>query len=267
MELLERGPVSYTSTLTAAKTFARSGKVNRLDVVPGHAVCQMSAGPTGQLAVRLSLPPIGPEAWQRIANQLAAKAQYAARLLAGELPDDLAELVSGQGETLLPGCFEDVHIELAVPHAAPEEVAAIPRCKYAVVAWMLLVEHVDTDPLSLIEFRGLPRELLLQTVSHQSGGGAPASSAGSSPAPANADASEDVLMRGPASLAEPPLDPERFWGFSVSVSPAGLPARPPVSLAVLKRLGLPDFAPAPRALWHGLARAYPSHARAESEQD
>jgi uncharacterized Zn finger protein len=104
--------------------------------------------------VRLRLPVVPDEDWARILAALSTRAGYAARMLAGELPEEVEQVFESEGASLLPA-----------PHARLVAECTCPDwenpCAHAAAVCYLLAEELDREPFSLLEWRGRGREEVL----------------------------------------------------------------------------------------------------------
>ncbi len=182
---------------------------------------------------RLGLKALPPAAMKRALSAMAARARFAADLLAGRIPDDVETAFGGTGRTLLPAHADEVVVSCTCDAPLP--------CVHVGAAAVLLGDALADDPFLVFMLRGLPREELLAGLQRARsrptrGVGAPAPRA---EAPEEARRSEEPPEPLPASVLE---KPESFYR----------PAEPPSALrtvfappehpeAVLTRLGPPPL--------------------------
>jgi uncharacterized Zn finger protein len=95
--------------------------------------------------------------WRRIERALAAEALHAARLLAGDLPEDLDRTLAGFGLSLFPTDLSEIAMECSCPGWA-RPCAHLAATSYA------LAESFDTDPFGILAWRGRTREELLDNL-------------------------------------------------------------------------------------------------------
>lgn len=102
---------------------------------------------------RVGLKPLPAAALRRALSSMAARARFAADLLAGRIPDDVEAAFSGTGRTLLPAKADEVTVACTCDAPLP--------CVHAGAAAVLLGDALAEDPFVVFLLRGLPREELL----------------------------------------------------------------------------------------------------------
>ena len=151
--------------------------------------------------------------WERVQAALAEQALFTAKLLAGEMPQDIEQVFKGVGLSLFPERLRDLETDCSCPDYSNP-------CKHIAAVYYLLGEEFDRDPFLLFQMRGITREELL---SHLTAAG---------PTEAETEGAEAVA-------AEPlSADTTLFWsGAPLPDDPFGEVKAPPVAAALLKRLG------------------------------
>ncbi len=136
------------------RSYARRGQVVDLHVGPGVVVATVQGSREAPYAVRLRMPVVPEGDWDRIVAALVARAGYAARMLAGELPHEVEEVFDAEGGSLFPA-----------PHARLVTECTCPDwenpCKHVAAVCYLLAEEFDRDPFSLLAWRGRGRDEVL----------------------------------------------------------------------------------------------------------
>ncbi|MER5457756.1 hypothetical protein ABT008_23560 [Micromonospora sp. NPDC002389] len=279
LEVLES--FALGTRLTRGRAYARAGQVVRLDVHPGRVDAVVQGSRPRPYQVRVAFPPFPAGLWTRIETELAAQAFFSARLLAGDLPAELEELLATLGAPLFPAAVTDLEQHCSCPDAA------VP-CKHLAATFYLLAEAFDADPFALLHWRGRSRDDLLARLRELRGTptgsvhvgeppgatatarqtGTPTAGTPTADGPA-ANGAADRSSGGDAGLPAagaarvltdlpaPPLAEtvDRFW-----LPPVPLPDRPP-SLAsrpdlLLRQLGAPAPAIGGPGLAERLRQAY-----------
>jgi uncharacterized Zn finger protein len=156
------------------------------------------------------------EEWTRAVEALASQALFAAKLLAGEMPENIEDAFASIGLPLFPSSTR----ELEMACSCPDEV--VP-CKHIAALYYVLAERLDEDPFLLFRWRGKSRELLLREIRRRRA----------------AEASGRPAVRAEASLEE---SMDHFWKLGEGFDAITIVVEPPaVSASLLKRLGLPEF--------------------------
>ncbi|MFG1651898.1 SWIM zinc finger family protein [Micromonospora sp. NPDC049275] len=256
LEVLES--FALGTRLTRGRSYARAGQVLRLDIAPGRVTAQVQGSRPRPYEVSIALAAFPAALWTRIEDELAGQAFFSARLLAGDLPDELEELFVAAGAPLFPAAVDELTQRCNCPDFA------VP-CKHLAATFYLLAEAFDADPFELLHWRGRSRADLLDGLRARR---AEATGATVPPGPSTPDAvpsvvdAVDVLppvgaARALAGLAATPLAEavDRFWA-----APVPLPDRPPRLATgpdlLLRQLGPPAPAIGGPGLLERLRRAY-----------
>ncbi|MEV4822986.1 SWIM zinc finger family protein [Micromonospora sp. NPDC049274] len=256
LEVLES--FALGTRLTRGRSYARAGQVLRLDIAPGRVTAQVQGSRPRPYEVSIALAAFPAALWTRIEDELAGQAFFSARLLAGDLPDELEELFVAAGAPLFPAAVDELTQRCNCPDFA------VP-CKHLAATFYLLAEAFDADPFELLHWRGRSRADLLDRLRARR---AEATGTAVPPGPSRPDAvpsvvdAVDVLppvgaARALAGLAATPLAEaaDRFWA-----APVPLPDRPPRLATgpdlLLRQLGPPAPAIGGPGLLERLRRAY-----------
>ena len=152
-------------------------------------------------------------------DALAGQALFAARLLAGEMPEDIEEVFTAVSVSLFPARASDLETDCSCPDWSNP-------CKHTAAVYCLLGEEFDRDPFLLFTLRGMTREELLAGL------------AASTPDTAGTANSDSSGADTPIQAREPlSADPAAFWpGLPIPDDLFGEVRRPPVSAALPRRL-------------------------------
>ncbi|MGI5177675.1 SWIM zinc finger family protein [Dactylosporangium sp. CA-152071] len=188
--------------LTRGRNYARAGQVLSLTVEPGEVAAVVQGSRPTPYQVSIALQVFGDDVWGRVEAALAAEALGAAKLLAGELPPHVEDVFADADAPLFPSRVYDLAMRCSCPDAA------VP-CKHLAAAFYLLAERFDADPFQILLWRGRGRETLLANLRALRTGTAAVAATATATGPA-----EPVLTgaaRVLADMAEPEVEPERFW--------------------------------------------------------
>jgi uncharacterized Zn finger protein len=153
--------------LTRGKNYARRGQVLGIDVEPGAVAARVQGSRATPYRVRVGVRPFGKADWNRVVEALADNAWYLAKLLAGEMPEDVEELFTGLGLPLFPASADELTMDCSCPDWG------VP-CKHIAAVFYLLAEAFDEDPFLILAWRGRERTELLDTLSALRSGVVPA---------------------------------------------------------------------------------------------
>ncbi len=152
LDLLESFGIG--SRLERGREYARSGQVVELDVEPGIALAKVQGSRFTPYRVRIRPPVFSEHQWRRAEKAIAARALTLARLLAGEMPSDIEEVLAATKLALLPSSYEELRASCTCPDEANP-------CKHTAAAYYVLAESFDDDPFALFMLRGRTKEELL----------------------------------------------------------------------------------------------------------
>ena len=220
----------WESRLQRGRRYARAGQVLSIDLAPGRVEARVQGSRPRPYRVSIQIPPLDDAAWERVIEALAGRAIFAARLLAGEMPQDIEEAFAAAGASLFPTSARDVRTRCSCPDWANP-------CKHIAAVYYLLGEAFDRDPFVIFRLRGRTQEEIVAALRARR-----AAASAAEPAPEVAEAA----VATPQPESDPPLEAclDRYWlpGEPLGDMPFTI-SRPEVPLALLKRLGEPPFWP------------------------
>lgn len=143
METLHMG-----ARIGRGRQYATGGNVRDIYVAPGLATATVKGGAPEPYRCEILCETVEEDARGALAKELRARPMLLARLLAGELPEDVELRFKIAGCPLLPSQAAQLKARCSCPDGAT-------FCKHAAAALFLLGELFDVDPLYLLEFRGI----------------------------------------------------------------------------------------------------------------
>jgi uncharacterized Zn finger protein len=135
--------------LARGRTYARAGQVTSLQVDREGVMATVQGSRPQPYTVSIRLTHLTDAEWQRVIDAMAAEALYAARLLSGEMPEEIEDLFSNSavGCSLFPTDARDLHTRCSCPDLANP-------CKHIAAVYYLLGERFDEDPFLMFLLRG-----------------------------------------------------------------------------------------------------------------
>lgn len=227
------------SRLNRGRDYAKKGHVLSIQIDEGQVTARVQGSRPKPYDVEVHMQMLPEADWSRVAAQLAKQAVFSARLLAGEMPDDIEEIFEEEGLSLYPGAEGDLQSKCSCPDNANP-------CKHTAAVYLLLGEEFDRDPFLLFALRGLRREKLLAMIEKQ----LPLA------AHAEGESAVDEKVEEPKQLLPP--DPDVYWKGAVRLPEEvmGDVTPPPASAALPRRLGSFPFWQGQRPLIDALEPIY-----------
>ncbi len=204
--------------LGRGRSYARGGQVLSIDIEKGKVKAKVQGSRPKPYDITIQVKSLSAADWKKLTKALAGQAIFTAKLLAGEMPQDIEEAFRKVKLSLFPEKLNDLATKCSCPDWSNP-------CKHIAAVYYLLGEEFDRDPFLLFKLRGLSREELIEELGRA---GAAKKSVPEDSAPAEEAA---------APPAEPlPTDPAGFWDgkefpgdlfgeVQISPVPAALPRR------------------------------------------
>src|SRR5262245_60320963 len=167
--------------LARGRTYARKGQVLGIDVGEGKVAAKVQGSRPRPYEVSIQVKELSEKEWDDLVRTLAGEARFVARLLAGEMPEDIETVFTDAGLSLFPKKKADLKTSCSCPDSSNP-------CKHIAAVYYLLGEEFDRDPFLLFRLRGLDREALLERLNQL--GELQAAEEGEQPSEADAPAGE-----------------------------------------------------------------------------
>lgn len=213
--------------LSRGRSYARSGQVLNVDIGEGVVTASVQGSRPKPYAVKIAVETLSKAEWKKVATVLAGQAIFAAKLLAGEMPQEIEQAFDKAGVSLFPKKSRDLKTACSCPDSSNP-------CKHIAAVYYLLGEEFDRDPFLIFRLRGMEREELIKMVGAEPAAVKKAPDAGADEAATEAE--EPVA-------AEPlPADTAGYWSScQVADDFFGEVRTPPAPAALVKRLGSLPF--------------------------
>ena len=143
------------SRLTRGRNYARRGQVAGLEVEPGIVLAEVQGSRFTPYRVRIRTKVLTDHQWRRAEKAMAAQALPLAKLLAGEMPHEIEDLLAACKLTLFPSSQRELKASCTCPDAANP-------CKHIAAVYYILAERFDQDPFEIFAWRGRSKDELLE---------------------------------------------------------------------------------------------------------
>ncbi|NPV79247.1 MAG: hypothetical protein HPY52_03070 [Firmicutes bacterium] len=147
----------WANRLQRERSYARGGNVLDIDIQPGMVKAEVQGSRPRPYRVTIKMQPLSDKEWDRVISAMAGKAIFAARLLAGEMPENIEEAFASSRVSLFPKSSSDITTSCSCPDWANP-------CKHVAAVYYLLGERFDGDPFLLFRLRGRSREELTEAL-------------------------------------------------------------------------------------------------------
>lgn len=159
--------------LSRGRSYARSGQVLSIAIEKGKVKAKVQGSRPKPYDITIEVKTLSESDWAKVLDALGRQALFAAKLLAGEMPQDIEPLFQEVGLSLFPAKLGDLTTACSCPDWSNP-------CKHIAAAYYLLGEEFDRDPFLILTLRGLSRNALMARLEATSPGRAGVSG---SPAP------------------------------------------------------------------------------------
>lgn len=146
---------SWKSRLQRGRTYARGGMVRSISVLPGVVQAEVAGSRAQPYRVWIRLTPYPQQQWDRVLQSFASRPLFIAKLLAGEMPEQMESALEEAGLHLFPVREADLNTDCSCPDW-------VKPCKHIAAVYYQLEERFDEDPFLLFKLRGMEREEMLR---------------------------------------------------------------------------------------------------------
>jgi uncharacterized Zn finger protein len=222
----------WVRRLARARNYAREGNVLKIEFNASKVTALVQGTAPEPYRVSLSLDPFDDEQWQYVVESLSERAIFSAKLLAGEMPQNIEEVFTANGLSLFPLTKFDIHSKCSCPDPANP-------CKHIGAVYYLLGDRFSEDPFVLFQLRGRTKDQIIAALRQM-----------------RSTQTDTSVVLPDVAPQRPELNPERFWQYNEQLEPSLVVITPPPSsetvLDVLGPLPLKSDASAPTANQHTL---------------
>ena len=242
--------LGWSSRLQRGRTYARQGNVLEVKVRPGRIDARVQGSRKRPYRVTINIEPLSDSDWNRAASVMSEHASFAARLLAGEMPENIEDAFVQCDTQLFPRSEQDIDMSCTCPDWANP-------CKHIAAVFYTLGTEFDRDPFLLLLLRGMPREHLLAALREKRAQAAASTEASATRAregegnkPAGVSEIEPDAAKQLLPLIQGGLD--SFWTGDVAAAQSVQidVTAPETPVGIIHRLGVPEFWARDRVLYN-----------------
>lgn len=148
--------------LNRGRSYARRGQVVSLKVKKGVVYARVQGTEDRPYSVKIKLPVITDKGWEKVTEVMSSQALFAAKLLSGEMPQNIEEAFFDAGSSLFPESKKELDTYCSCPDWANP-------CKHIAAVYLLLAEKFDEDPFLIFELRGRTKEEIVKVLREKRG--------------------------------------------------------------------------------------------------
>ncbi len=195
----------FKKRLERGRNYAREGHVLGIEFQAQKVIAQVQGTEPEPYQLSIWLDPFTSEDWDHVIETLSEKAIYAAKLLAGEMPENIESVFTANGLSLFPFTLAEVRSQCSCPDQANP-------CKHIAAVYYLLGDRFSADPFVLFQLRGKSKEEIISALRQKRG---------IDEHPKN---TENPTQSAPISL-----DLKQFWCYNQELEPSLVVIAPPPS--------------------------------------
>lgn len=152
----------FKKRLERARNYARQGNVLSLEFKEQKIIAQVQGTAPEPYKLSLWLDNFTDEDWGYIIKTMSERAIFTAKLLAGEMPQNIEEIFAANGLRLFPFTLDEIHSRCDCPDKARV-------CKHIAAVYYLLGDRFSDDPFLLFQLRGRTKQKILETLRQKRG--------------------------------------------------------------------------------------------------
>ncbi len=211
----------WNNRLERGRRYARAGQVIEFKLNSGIVNAKVQGTVRKPYNVTIQIENLNVKEWEKIIDLMAEKAIFAAKLLAGEMPQNIEELFESVGIPLFPKSKKDIKTNCSCPDYANP-------CKHIAAVHYILAEEFDRDPFMLFEIRGQTKQNIITLLRNKR------SKYGNN---SQDNSKKKILVQKRKNF----ISPENYWKGD-NLVPFTLDITiPKISASIIKRMEPPDF--------------------------
>jgi uncharacterized Zn finger protein len=147
----------FKKRLERARTYSRQGNVLSIKFQGAKVTAEVQGTEVEPYQVALSLESFTEEQWSYVIETMSHRAFFAAKLLAGEMPQNIEEVFTANGVSLFPFSLSDIRSKCSCPDKANP-------CKHIGAVYYQLGDRFSEDPFVLFQLRGSSKDQIIAAL-------------------------------------------------------------------------------------------------------
>ena len=152
LELLDS--YRFKKRLERGRNYARQGNILSIEFQGAKVIAKVQGSEPEPYTVSLFLESFSNEEWGFIIETMSSRAIIPAKLLAGEMPQNIEEVFTANGLSLFPFTLSDVRSRCTCPDKANP-------CKHIAAIYYELGDRFSEDPFVLFQLRGCSKRQII----------------------------------------------------------------------------------------------------------
>jgi len=148
---------TISSSVESGREYARAGNVLSIEFAKGKIEAEVRGGSAIPYKVNMQIESFSKEQWEKVMHIMVQKAIFCAKLLNGEMPENIEEAFKEAGVSLFPK--KQIHL---ITHCSCNDVAN--PCKHIAAVHYTLGLEFDKDPFVILKLRGRDKEQFLDAL-------------------------------------------------------------------------------------------------------
>jgi uncharacterized Zn finger protein len=214
----------FKKRLERARNYSRQGNVLSIEFKGAKVLARVQGSEVEPYKVSLFLDAFSDEEWGYVIETMSQKSIFAAKLLAGEMPQNIEDVFTSNGLSLFPFTLGDVHSKCSCPDKA------VP-CKHIGAVYYQLGDRFSEDPFVLFQLRGRTREKIISDLRNLR------SSKLLDQSDETTSKQEKAEIQKPISEHQLSLKSDNFWQYNEPLESSLVVISPSVGETVLDVLG------------------------------
>ena len=206
----------FKKRLERARNYARQGNVLSIEFKDKEIISQVQGTAPEPYKQSLWLDTFSDEDWNYVIETMSQRAIFTAKLLAGEMPQNIEEVFAANGLRLFPFTLDDIHAKCDCPD--PKRV-----CKHIAAVYYILGDRFSDDPFLLFQLRGRSKEKILEVLRQKRGQSQEENSI------IQEKNTTEKTQKYPTSAIQESINFEHFWEYKQQLDSSLVVITPPPS--------------------------------------
>ncbi len=198
----------FKKRLERARNYSRQGNVLSIKFQGAKVTAEVQGTEVEPYQVSLSLESFTEEQWGFVIETMSHRAFFAAKLLAGEMPQNIEEVFTSNGVSLFPFSLSDIRSKCSCPDKANP-------CKHIGAVYYQLGDRFSEDPFVLFQLRGSSKDQIIAALRQLRSN-------------SNTEETPEINSNCTPNRS-PTLNIAQFWRYDCPLDPNLVVIAPPVS--------------------------------------